>query len=483
MQVSFYNFNKRINSTARPTGSGTVIDCIIKDGSSQLAPTIRIKWSSGAAPVYNYAYISAFGGRYYFVADWTFEDRQWTARLSVDVLATYKTNIGSLSKYVLRSASAENKNVMDTLYPAKATYTQASQTITNGLARFGAGGVFVLACVNDQSIAYTDTQPPLLFQMSARGVQEVMSSVINSFEGAANDLNTAAGLEFKDAITMILKAPGRIFSDLNQFVKSVTWFPCEFTATYSPVYVGKYSVSAYSGKIITDPIYSNSMIDVNLGGFPPADTAKWKYMEPYASYYLNCPPFGIIPLASEDVINGNTLRLSLSIDALSGLGRLIVKIRKGNDPVTTRDVADRTAQVGVTYPFGGSTPDYASGIAGAGAMGVAAAMMESGGVAAGAMMAGAIGTAAKGLGYQGFTGGSFSGGALGNEPTWSLNWRYYDIVDQDPVEQGYALCETRTINTLSGYVKVVDGDITSLTATDSELMQVKSYLEGGFYYE
>lgn len=483
MQVIFYNFNKRINSTARPNGSGTTIDCIIKDGSSQLSPTIRIKWASGAAPVYNYAYISVFGGRYYFVADWTFEDRQWTAKLSVDVLATYKSNIGGLSKYVLRSASAENKDVIDTLYPAKATYSQASQTISNGLARFGEGGVFVLTCVNDQNIAYDATKPPLLFEMDAKGVQDVMRNVINSFEGAANDLNTAAGLEFKDAITMILKAPGRIFSDLNQFVKSVTWFPCTFSGTASPVYVGKYSVSAYGGKIIDDPIYSNSMIDVNIAGFPPSGASKWKYLEPYASYYLNCPPFGIIPIASEDMVNGNTLRLSLSIDALSGLGRLIVKIRKGNDPVTTRDVADRTAQIGITYPFGGSTPDYASGIAGAGAMGVATAMMEAGSGAAGAMMAGAIGTAARGLGYQGFTGGSFSGGALGNEPFWSLNWRYYDPVDQDPTEQGYALCEMRTLNTLSGYIKVVDGDITSFTATDSELVQVKSYLEGGFFYE
>lgn len=483
MQVIFYNFNKKINSTARPTLSGTTIDCIIKDGSSQLSPTIRIKWSSGAAPVYNYAYIAAFGARYYFVSDWTFEERQWTARLTVDVLATYKTSIGGLSKYVLRSASAENKDVIDTLYPAKATYTQASQTINNGLVRFGAGGVYVLTCVNDHSINYADTQPPLLFEMPAKGVQQVMTNVINSFEGAADDLNTAAGLEFKDAITMILKAPGRIFSDLNQFVKSVTWFPCQFSGIAGVVYVGKYSVNAYGAKQITDPIYNDTQIDTDITGFPPSGASKWRYMEPYASYYLNCPPFGIIPIASEDIINGNTLRLSLSIDALSGLGRLIVKIRKGNDPVTTRDIADRTAQIGVTYPFGGSTPDYASGIAGAGAMGAATAMMAAGTSGASMVMAGAIGTAAKGIGYNGFTGGSFSGGALGIEPTWSLNWRYFDPVDQDPVELGYALCETRQINTLSGYVKVQDGDITSLTATDSELMQVKSYLEGGFFYE
>lgn len=483
MNVIFYNFAKRENSTAVPSGSGTSYTCILKEGSNVLTPTIMLKWGGSGYPAFNYAKIAHFSSRYYWVTDWHFENRMWTAHLRVDVLASYKTTIGSSSKYVLRSASEENKDVIDTLYPAKATYTQGSQSINNGLTYFGNGGVYVLACVNDQTINYADTQPPLLYEMPAKGVQDVMHNVIDSFEGAADDLNTAAGLDFKDAITMILKAPGRIFSDINQFVKSVTWFPCEFTGTASPVYVGKYSVSAYGGKQITNPIWSNAMIDVNISGFVPATASKWKYAEPYASYYLNAPPFGIIPIPSEDIINGNTLRMALSIDALSGLARLIVKIRMGTDPITTRDIADRTAQIGITYPFGGSTPDYASGIAGAGAMGAAVAMMEAGTGGAGLVLAGAIGTAAKGLGYNGFSGGGFSGGTLGIQPTWSLNWRYFDPVDQDPTEQGYPLCKVKTINTLSGYVKVADGDIANGAATQAELAEVKQYLEGGFFYE
>lgn len=481
--AQFAIMTKRENSTKLPTQLSANVSIRLKDGCSILRPSIEVSWPDGGTPTANnYCFINSPFRRYYWVDNWTYERGMWVADMHCDVLATYRTYIGLSSKYVLRSASDKNLDAIDSLYPATTEYTQGSQTISNGLVRFGDGGSYVMACVNDQTISYTATQPPLLFQVSAKGVQDVMHNVIDSFEGAANDLNTAAGADFKDAITMILKAPARIFSDITQFVKSVMWFPCSFTGTASPVYVGKYSVDA-QGSQITDPIWSNSMIDVNLANFVPAGAEKWKYSEPYASYYLNCPPFGIIPIPSEDIINGYTLRLSLSIDALSGLGRLIVKIRKGSDPVTTRDICDRTAQVGISFPFGGSTPDYASGIAGAGAMGAAVAMMEAGTGGAGMVMAGAIGTAAKGLGYQGFSGGGFSGGALGIEPTWSLNWRYFVPVDQDPAEQGSPLCKVKTLNTLSGYIKTADGEVEAVGATSQELAQISAYLTGGFFYE
>ena len=116
-------------------------------------------------------------------------------------------------------------------------------------------------------------------------------------------------------------------------------------------------------------------------------------------------------------------------------------------------------------------------------MGVAVAMAESGAAGAGPAMLAAIGTAAKGMGYNGYTSGSFSGGALGIDPEWSFNWRRYDAIDQDPTEKGYPLCETVQISSLSGFIQCQDGEIQSAIAYAPELAEVKSYLEGGFFYE
>lgn len=120
MTITFYTFAKRVNSTAQPSAAGADYAVTIKDGSSAINPTISLKWTGSGSPVaYNYAYCSDWG-RYYWVNNWTYYDRQWTAELNVDVLATYKSQIGASSQYVVRSASNYDTAIVDGLYPTKA---------------------------------------------------------------------------------------------------------------------------------------------------------------------------------------------------------------------------------------------------------------------------------------------------------------------------------------------------------------------------
>ena len=96
-----------------------------KDNSTITHPVIDLAIVSGdpASLGYNYAYIAAYN-RYYFVTEWTYALGIWTCRLSVDVLASYKTAIGALSKYVTRSASQYDLDVQDSMYPAKTGTTE-----------------------------------------------------------------------------------------------------------------------------------------------------------------------------------------------------------------------------------------------------------------------------------------------------------------------------------------------------------------------
>ena len=118
MNVVFATVSKKVNSTLRFTG-GTTYDCILKDGCSVVRPRISLKWTgSGAPTAYNVAYIADFG-RYYFIDDWTFADRQWSASMHSDVLASAKGQIGSASKLIVRSATKFDNAVSDSLYPSK----------------------------------------------------------------------------------------------------------------------------------------------------------------------------------------------------------------------------------------------------------------------------------------------------------------------------------------------------------------------------
>ena len=130
-KVDLYTLSKRDNSTKQPTGTPAEYDCILKDGCSIFTPAIKLDLGLASDPsVYNYAYIPAFG-RYYFIEDWFFSDRLWIANMRVDVLATYKTQIGSSSLYVMRAAGANDGDIIDTLYPAKTGCSFASDTKSN----------------------------------------------------------------------------------------------------------------------------------------------------------------------------------------------------------------------------------------------------------------------------------------------------------------------------------------------------------------
>lgn len=115
----FKNVNKKTNSTFQPSESDpltyTDFTCTLKDGTSILDPVFDIYLSfddNPAALGYNYCKVPALN-RYYFVHDWKYALGVWTASCSVDVLASYKTDIGSLTKYVLRSASNYDPFILD----------------------------------------------------------------------------------------------------------------------------------------------------------------------------------------------------------------------------------------------------------------------------------------------------------------------------------------------------------------------------------
>lgn len=56
------------------------------------------------------------------------------------------------------------------------------------------------------------------------------------------------------------------------------------------------------------------------------------------------------------------------------------------------------------------------------------------------------------------------------------------LVDEDRAELGRPLCQVRTINTLSGYIKCVNADH-AFSCTADEKSMINTYLKDGFFYE
>ena len=123
MQVFLFDINKKVNSTKQPLPSeGQTFSCELKEETSFLTPTLKFApntLTSGlfSPSAYNYAMIP-YWQRYYYITDWTYKNGIWEASLSVDVLASFKTEIGETTTYIIRSASQYNGDILDTFYPA-----------------------------------------------------------------------------------------------------------------------------------------------------------------------------------------------------------------------------------------------------------------------------------------------------------------------------------------------------------------------------
>ncbi len=464
--VQLYTLSKRDNSTKQPTGTGTQYDCILKDGSGILNPSIKLDIGLTSDPSnYNYAYISAFG-RYYFIEEWFFEDALWIASMRVDVLATYKTNIGSSSLYVLRSASANNGNIIDTLYPAKTGCSFDTTSVTNPWWNNIAWIVGVVSkSGNMGSMAF--------YGMSTTNIVNMCTNLLD----ASTLITQANGFDLADASQALQLS----LVDPMQYIKSCMALPVSLSdisniGSPAEVYAFNWDAGVTGYKILQAP-YIDKSFSFSIKKHPDT-SSRGNYVNsaPFTNISLTIPPFGVIDIDTSVTCNASTLTAQVKIDPITGKGILTVQC---NGIVLNRV----EAQIGVPISLSSVTRDYvgtASGLAGA--IGGAVAGGALGGV--GGAIIGAtsgVGNAINSLMPRASTVGT-TGGFASGMGTFRLDHQFFRPVNDDNTHNGRPLCEVKTINTLSGYMLIQDGDV-SINGTATEDAKIRSYLETGFYYE
>lgn len=482
MNVNFYNFNKRENSTAQPTGDGTVISCIIKDGSAVVSPTIRLKWSGSTTPVYNYAYIGSFQ-RYYFAREWRYIERQWEVDLVCDVLASYKTNIGAVTKYVLRSASESSIHVLDNYYPATGEALTYLNQANFNWTRYGQAGGAVVATVIGKNAVPSGNY---VAQAQITNPADVQLLINNLLDKISSEINITDDPNFGlfDLCAELIKIPSRMTDNLLKYVPDMMWFPFTNSNVSTPaanLKAGIHEVLALNKYgWITNPVVEFTK-SISVSSYPGSDP-DWEWAAPYASYLLHFMPFGDIPLDSFDVLRASSIDLTVRVDTISGIAVLLIYLNPGGG-LASRLLTTRSAQLGIKLPYGGSSVNMAGLMQGAASATVAAVNYFTG--AEGATAAAMLGSVANAAAVTNPS--AYSSGATGTGASITgiatLYCRKMNHVPINNDEDGKPLCKLKQISSLSGYLKVSDGDITSMIATYPELMQVKSYLEGGFFYE
>lgn len=481
INVTFYTFAKKANSTAQPSG-GTSYSCVIKSASSVLSPEIILDVGTGSRPDYNYAYIPDYG-RYYWVREWTWiENRLWAGSLEVDVLATYKSEIGSENLYVLRSSAAYDGNIIDTLYPFK---SNSGFTKTSGINPFFfnvsdttvnvAAGTYVLGVAGAGYTQYIG-----MSQANLRTLMTQLSTYVLDHSGTDPDtfMQDDASYALQQALI-----------DPFQYIKSCTWFPVVYQAYGTEVsftYVGDFTFNDVPHRN-PDNLWRGGQTSLVIPKHSQAGTRGAWLNASGMRYELHYGPFGKITLDSSKACNYTYLVLRHSMDYVSGAG--VLEVGYSNIQGVIQEIETvLNANIGVEIQLSQIYHSALSRVISSGiAKSVQGGLSESSspflakiGTARDTALS-AVGSIVSAMGASLDSLGS-GGGFINLNEGLALYSQELVPADEDNYHNGRPLCQFRTLASLGGFALVQNGDI-PISGTREEHDAIESYLESGVFYE
>ena len=533
----FTTTNKRTNSTEVPSMTGaSTIAIELLDSTSLMKPSIRIA-QPGNPIGYNYCYISDFGGRYYFINDWTSDHGQWIASLTCDVLATYKQTILASSEYVMRSASSFDGSIIDTAYPAKVdrdfqrmiprqsydsdlTYfpLQQGESYIVGIVGMAEKRIntqefrdfmrqFEMGSVTYYWLSRSELCAVINYLLSADALQNMwqISDISENLQkGIINPL------QYIQSITRIpinrVKVPNNIPEGIGNETPSVFYGYFEIDVStfidYDPS-----AVEYFAMWKIND--IKNIDCYFRLTSHPYAATrGKYLNFSPWLEYQLTYEPFGNIVIDPKNLEDAVGIQCHIELEGIEGIATLKIYAMEeiptpgGGSSVQVnprRLVYYSNAQIGVPIAVSQITQDYVKRIGGdvQGALGMAGSAV---GMAASIATGNIPGAVASGIGIASHAASMIGSavdnmipnvstkGANGNIYAFNVDgpWLYCAYtypVNDDNGQLGRPLCQQVTLSTLSGYCLCRDADVKISGATQNETDTVKEFMNGGFFIE
>lgn len=510
LTVQFWGFGKKENSTIRPntTPLAEYVLVELKDNCSIVNPALKINAPiSHNVQTYNYCYIQQFN-RYYYVTDWIWELGLWVCELQVDVLASFRLEIGLQNLYILRASydtqgrAVFDGNIVDSTYPATAQANSYSNySIANPFAGLYSdnSGTYIVGIVNKYACGVQ------YYAFNFIGFRMFCGALFNYSSGWL-DIDVS---EISEDLQKALVNPFQYVVSAFYIPVPVTWFTSNNIGTVTnTVSFGWWSVTISTACRTIDPgILYSFTTTLTIPKHPDADSrGSYLNLAPNSIYTLRYYPFGSIDIDSNAICNWNTLDLYTDVDICTGKAILTIAVNGKNNPLrtieTTIAVPIPTASVNVDYMNlgtkstaimagasaisnlvsgegkwyenlyqkgknfianlrAGNTEAISSGIKNTVTNIVSSAMASK--------------ATAEIVGQQ----GTFT---LFDTQTLTLSGRFLHIAPEDFGHRGRPLCQVRQLNTLRGFIICADADVV-ITCTDREKSAIQAYLEGGFYYE
>lgn len=486
----FTGFTKKKNSTKVPGSGATFMELTgtLKDPCSVINPTVKVvRGVLDIVPdLYNYAYIAKFG-RYYFVDNVAWMNGFWEISMTVDVLASYRSQIGTSSHYVLRTDSTTDYDPMitDVLYPATSDVDLYQYSITSGFVSSISSGFYVVGVISGND---TDAVGAIsYYAMSASQFGALKEWLLSEDNLETMEIIDSQGqLLINDMSKELFKAMYNPY----QYIASCMWFPILPSAisgqSVTSIKVGWWSYNLNATRINAQTIRINEG-PTTIHRHPQAST-RGDYLN-YAPY-TRCNVYGIFGTVPLDLSyfdrDDDTLTIKYIIDLISGQCRARIESYKSSETNPHHHIISESSFLcGVPIQLAQVAVDYLGEAVAA--VDTAANTIQN---ALSLNIGGTISAAAHGI-YNTInasmpqmrtsgTNGSFIITNSNLQTTFS--YQHFKIVDEDIGHKGRPLCQIRQIDTLTGYIICADGEF-DISALNAERDMITDYLTGGFFWE
>lgn len=304
--IKFGNFTKKQNSTAQPTMTGWAdFSVVFKTPTSLERPVVTLNAASFS---YNYA---CYDSRYYFVDDIiAVRNDLFEVHLSLDALATYKSEILASTQFVSYSSVSGGTWLADTRIPVLKNCTVSTASVA--LPIFVSGGLYILSYIGKSGSG-----------LVALG-KASLTSLINAISGGNDDFS-------QDAINRVdnyfagqppisaeeaVYAMSQVMTQNDILGKAYETAPsCLRSCIYTPL-----AVPGSPGQAIWLGNFETNVTGIAVDGTPITGSVSvsipWQYSDWRRSVcediYLYLPLVGMVNLSADSITHASSITVEYS---------------------------------------------------------------------------------------------------------------------------------------------------------------------------
>lgn len=476
MVVYFYNFQKRKNSTAIPSGMGTEREVRLKDNCSVLAPVLEVSGLS-APPVETYVVIPDFH-RNYFIDNWSYFRGIWTCTCKEDYLGSWKSSIMATRAFVVLSSNNYSQYAIDKRVANLTSYDRrrsqfAVQGMLSGDVHNDASGTFVLDVINNNGLHKSGMSQKYLLNKAQ----------MNAF--CAGFQNPGLWEQLKQYYTNPLDSIVDCYYlpiNIGQYVG---------TATASEIKLGEYTVPGVSGMTTLNTSLSARSFTMTL----PVQFAYSDFRRATSCECILFFPFcGTCSLDVSKMTYTGTLKIDYSIDSNTG-NIQVIAYNDDTNPNSDRDadyiLGTLSGNLKVQLPVGqvqtrlGGYIEALQNISNAGASFITSTPVQGAVGVLSAFESLAVQASIRNMG--GFS-GSMLGATIGDDKRWQqaiLQTTCYHTSTEPSnltATLGRPCGKVLQLSSCSGYCQT-SGASVSIAGYDAERDNINSLLDGGVYLD